>query len=81
MLSRITTGWNFQRGLYVAIGAFVVIQSALHKEWLGVVFGSYFAAMGLFAIGCASGACYVKEAPSKNKKEIEVVNFEEVKQK
>ena len=35
-----------------------VYQSALTQEWVGVVFGGYFAAMGVFAFGCAAGNCY-----------------------
>ena len=44
--------------MYLAVGIYVIIQSGLDHEWFGVIFGSYFASMGLFAYGCASGACF-----------------------
>ena len=58
MLQRILTGWTFVRVVYVILGGIVIIQSALAKEWAGVIFGSYFASMGLFAFGCAAGNCF-----------------------
>jgi hypothetical protein len=39
------------------MGILVIIQSAMISQWLGVVLGAYFASMGLFAFGCASGNC------------------------
>ena len=58
MKDRILTGWTFQRAVYVLMGSFLIYQSALTQEWVGVVFGGYFAAMGVFAFGCAAGNCY-----------------------
>jgi len=58
MKARILTGWTFARVLYFAIGIFLIIQSAMDKQWIGVLAGTYFASMGLFAFGCASGNCY-----------------------
>jgi len=83
MKERILTGWTFQRGLYLIIGDIVIVQSILDKQWFVVVLGAYFAAMGLFAFGCAAGNCfggncnYKPEQKSKTK--IEDVDFEEVK--
>ncbi|MGV8878118.1 MAG: hypothetical protein ACOH2A_03710 [Sphingobacteriaceae bacterium] len=57
MKNRILTGWTFRRVLYVAIGLFVVIQSVMQQQWLGIFLGSYFASMGIFAFGCAAGNC------------------------
>jgi hypothetical protein len=52
---------------------------------LGVVFGGYFAFMGLFAFGCASGSCFggVRKIPNYQKHEDNTmdVDFEEVKTK
>ncbi len=58
MKERILTGWTIPRGLYLAFGLYIIIESVARQQWFGVVFGSYFAAMGLFAFGCASGACF-----------------------
>lgn len=57
MRERILTGWSFQRAAYLIIGLFLVVQFAIDKQWAGILIGSYFAAMGLFAFGCAAGNC------------------------
>jgi hypothetical protein len=58
MKERILTGWNFLRVIYVAIGMLIIIQSIMQHEWLGLLPGGYFAFMGIFAFGCASGNCF-----------------------
>ena len=58
MKERILTNWTFARVLYLLMGLFVIVQSAMSQQWLGILFGGYFAAMGLFAFGCASGNCF-----------------------
>lgn len=58
MINRILTGWNFLRVIYVLLGSMVIVQSALAKQWAGLIFGIYFASMGLFAFGCAAGNCF-----------------------
>ena len=55
MRDRILKNWTLSRGFYVLIGTLVIIQSYMDKQWFGVAFGGYFAAMGLFSFGCASG--------------------------
>ena len=58
MRNRIFTGWTFRRFLYLVIGVMIVIQSIRDQQWVLALAGIYFAAMGLFAFGCASGNCY-----------------------
>ena len=58
MKQRILTGWTFTRVLYLALGSMVVAESVAGQQWVGAAFGAYFAAMGLFAFGCAGGNCY-----------------------
>jgi hypothetical protein len=58
MLDRILTGWSFQRAFYLIAGGGMVAMSIIDHQWPGALIGSYFAAMGLFAFGCASGNCY-----------------------
>ena len=58
MKERILTGWTFTRVLYILLGGFLIIQSAMIKQWPGIIFGGYFASMGLFAFGCAAGNCF-----------------------
>ncbi len=57
MLKRIFTGWTWIRAIYLFIGAWVIIQSAIEGQWIGTVLGAWPAAMGLFGIGCAAGNC------------------------
>lgn len=58
MIERIMTGWTFQRAFYLIAGGGMVIMSAVDHQWAGALIGGYFAAMGLFAFGCASGNCF-----------------------
>ena len=57
MRERILKNWNITRAVYVIIGIGVIVQSFMDNQWLGFAFGGYFASMGLFAFGCASGNC------------------------
>jgi len=85
MKQRILNGWNFKRGLYVVLGIVVIIQAATQQQWFGVVFGSYFAAMGIFSFGCASGNCFGGNCATPTSKnhtqDIEDIKFEKVKSK
>jgi len=58
MKKRILTGWSFRRALYLILGVTVVVQGIIDREWIWLLPGLYFAAMGVFAFGCASGNCY-----------------------
>jgi len=57
MKERILYGWTPIRAMYVIIGMVLLVQAALAKEWPGILFGGYFAAMGVFRFGCAAGNC------------------------
>jgi hypothetical protein len=57
MKERILTNWTFTRVFYLIAGCAIIFQSVISRQWFGVAFGGYFAAMGLFAFGCASGNC------------------------
>jgi hypothetical protein len=85
MKQRILTNWTFTRALYLVVGITVIVQSVLSQQWFGAIFGGYFAAMGLFAFGCASGNCFggncAAETLQKSNATIEDVDFEEVKTK
>ncbi len=65
MVQRILTGWNFRRALYFGLGMFVIVQSIIDKQWIAIIFGAYFAGMGLFSTGCASGSCAVNNFETK----------------
>ncbi|MEP6464655.1 MAG: hypothetical protein ABJB05_00055 [Parafilimonas sp.] len=55
---RILSGGTFRRILYTVIGTLVIIQSIMQHQWFGILFGAYFASMGIFAFGCAAGNCF-----------------------
>lgn len=65
---RVFSNWTIVRAIYLIIGSVVIYESIMNQQWLGVLFGTYFASMGLFAFGCASGNCYGGncELPKKN---------------
>lgn len=83
MIERISTGWSIRRVLYLAMGIYVIVQSIKDQQWFGVLLGTYFASMWLFAFGCASGNCFggsceVNEPETQTKK-IDNITFEEIK--
>jgi hypothetical protein len=60
MKDRLLKGWTFIRVFYLAMGLIIATHSAMNMEWMGAVLGAYFASMGLFSFGCASGQCTVQ---------------------
>ena len=88
MKERNLTGWNFQRIVFSVMGIFIIIQSISDKQWFGLFFGAYFASMGIFRFGCASGNCYggacyadANNTQLKAHKQPENIVLEEVKTK
>jgi len=83
MTERIFTGWTFQRVLYFLFGVIVMVQGIVDGQWIGVLFGGYFASMGLFAFGCAAGNCYTGSNTINNEQKstsaIQDVEYEEIK--
>ena len=83
MKERILNGWDFRRLMYVVVGTIVIIRSIELHEWPGVFLGGYFASMGIFAFGCASGNCFGETCytETENKSSInEEIKYEEVTQ-
>jgi hypothetical protein len=66
MKERILTGWTFVRALYLVMGILILAQSIVMNEWLGIVIGGYFSAMGLFGFGCAGGYCAREQSVPDN---------------
>ena len=58
MKKRIMTGWTWMRGALLFIGMWMIIQTALEGQWIGIFLGSWLAIMGLFGLGCAAGNCF-----------------------
>ncbi|MFK5880000.1 MAG: hypothetical protein QM478_10975 [Flavobacteriaceae bacterium] len=57
MRDRILKNWTLVRVFYVLGGIIFIINSYMDEQWFGIMFGAYFAAMGIFSFGCASGNC------------------------
>jgi len=62
--------------LFLFIGISVFYQAVLDNLGIGIVFGLYFIATGLFAWGCAGGNCQVTNNDQAVNSEIE---FKEIK--
>jgi hypothetical protein len=82
MKERILNNWTINRFFYLIVGLFIAISSGMSNEWLGLVFGLYFASMGLFSFGCAAGNCYGAQQNSKRtftSNETDSVEYEEIR--
>jgi len=84
MKNRILYGWNPRRALYGLGGIAIIVYAIMAKEWWGALLGGYFAFMGVFNFGCASGNCgYVPDRKTRTAEDksagLEEINFEEVK--
>ncbi|MDE3255559.1 MAG: hypothetical protein KGN97_06230 [Bacteroidota bacterium] len=55
---RMLTNWTLIRAIYLIMGFIVLLQSVMVYQLAGILFGTYFMSMGLFAFGCASGSCF-----------------------
>ena len=81
MKERILTQWTIPRILFLIMGIMVIVQSAMCHQWFGILFGGYFASMGLFAFGCASGGCFGRSCATKpqekSKDTVQGMDFEE----
>lgn len=78
MKERILKNWTFTRAFYLIMGLFVIVQSFMGQQWFGIAFGGYFAAMGLFAFGCASGNCVGGNCSTEPKQNSnQAVHFEQ----
>jgi len=79
ILQRVKTGWTFTRGLYVVMGAIIVIQATMAGQWVGMFLGIYFLSMGVFAFGCAGGNCAVPPVKNNAAPNTVDVTYEEIK--
>lgn len=66
MKQRVLSNWNFTRFFFTGMGITLIISSFQDFEWMGMLAGGYFSAMGIFAFGCASGNCYGGNCELKN---------------
>lgn len=81
MIQRITTGWTFVRAFYLIMGGIVLAEAIATTQWIGGIFGLYFAAMGLFGWGCAAGNCYTGNYTINNSQSPADIEFEEITDK
>lgn len=84
MKERLLTGWTITRVIYIGLGIMVTMNGIQASHWLSIFFGIYFASMGLFSFGCASGNCYTgyqrNNTDSASTTDTMEVEYEEVKQ-
>lgn len=84
MKERILRNWTIRRALYLIMGITMAVWCIVESQWYGIAFGAYFAAMGLFAFGCAGGNCYGGSCATMNQQqnpinETKDVDYEEIK--
>lgn len=82
MIQRLLTGWTFQRALFLIMGVSIIVQAIMEMQWIGAALGIYFAAMGLFNFGCASGGCFGGSCATPTlpqKGEAKDITFNEIK--
>ena len=79
MKERILSNWTFRRILFVGVGLFVVVNSFLQKENVGIFMGLYLLSMGVFSFGCANNCGISTTNKTVSSNSFEDVQFEEVK--
>lgn len=80
MKRRLISNWTFARAVYFIFGLLILVQSIMMRNWLGILIGSYFASMGLFAFGCAAGNCSVhNDKPNGLLRPGKEIDYEEIK--
>jgi acyl-coenzyme A thioesterase PaaI-like protein len=80
MLKRITSKWTISRAIYFVLGLWVISEAVASHQYFGILFGGYFASMGLFAFGCAAGNCGVPmQKNNLNANDTQDIKFEEIK--
>lgn len=84
MIKTITTGWSFVRGLRLVLGAVILVQSIVTKQYAIGLFGGLFMFQALLNMGCgmAGGCGMPTRTTNLNGKLTEgEVEYEEVKGK
>lgn len=81
MLERLKYGWSVRRVLYLLMGIVFTWFFIGEQQYFGAVAGVYFAAMGLFGFGCASGACATGIPTNRNTagETLQTIEYEEIK--
>ena len=74
--------YSIIRWFYAIVGLGIFFSALLDKKYLEMIFGLYFASMGIFNYGCAAGFCGNPKA-NNNVQITDKVNneitFEEIK--
>lgn len=71
MKERLLNNWNIHRVLYLILGLFILTDSIIDLEWIGIILGTYIGSMGLFALGCASNNCMGGSCAANENKKLE----------
>jgi len=51
-MDRIAKGWNFVRGIRLALGLYILLQSVLTREWVLACAGLFLSVTAVFNVGC-----------------------------
>lgn len=70
--------WDFMRVLRLALGIFIIVQSAVARDWFFVGAGVLFSLMPVMNIGCC-GASGRNTPIRKSNEKIEDVSYEEIR--
>lgn len=73
---RMFTNWTLIRALYLIMGFIVLVQSLMVYQLAGILFGTYFMSMGLFAFGCASGSCFGGQCTTEDRTKTKNISHE-----
>ena len=71
--------WNIVRFLRLAIGAAVLVQGILMKDWLLSGLGGLFALMSLMNVGCGTNGNCTTNYAKRRTDSSDDVTYEEVK--
>lgn len=82
MKSRILSGWNFVRVLWLVVGIGISIQAVTERNYVMLFPALYFVFAAFANIGCcASGSCAVNFNNNSKKESITEIEYEEIQSK
>ena len=72
MRSRILTGWNFVRILWLFMGLGVTVQAVNERNFLMLIPALYFVFAAIANVGCFAGSCATNLSDKKTEAATEV---------
>lgn len=81
MKSRILSGWNFVRVLWLIMGIGIGIQAVVERNYFMLFPSIYFVFAAIANVGCCAGSCATDFRSGNNKTSATEIEFEEVQSK